>query len=216
MYLRAYYINVMTWAIEQARTNARSHDSALLLFPPGSIAAASRRERWLALVCLHVAPLVGLFVSITKRQRRRKKDTLFRKQASFRMQRISSLNEGEAGRQASANLKKPFAAFRLSQCTGINRYLLSLVIYLHQGVQVSRRWCRFGFFSPILKLFWGTGHILSREKFTYSWSPICTLISLVAFFNWQAIISKRLFIWYVSLDSFITGTLWCTPQKTCI
>jgi len=31
--------------------------------------------------------------------------TLFRKQASFRMQRISSLNEGEAGRQASENLE---------------------------------------------------------------------------------------------------------------
>jgi hypothetical protein len=31
--------------------------------------------------------------------------TLFRKQANFRMQRISSLNEGEAGRQVNENLE---------------------------------------------------------------------------------------------------------------
>ncbi len=31
--------------------------------------------------------------------------TLFRKQANFRMQRISSLKEGEAGRQAIENLE---------------------------------------------------------------------------------------------------------------
>lgn len=53
-------------ASEHARTHARTI-AHTLCFLPVSIAAAVRRERWLALVCLHVAPLVGLFVSSTRR-----------------------------------------------------------------------------------------------------------------------------------------------------
>lgn len=94
------------------------------------------------------------------------------------MRRIGSLNEGEAGRQASENFRSRFAAFRLSQCTGINRYLLSLVmIPTSRSASFKALMSLWFFFFSDFESFSGTGHILSRENFTYSWSPICTLIS---------------------------------------
>ncbi len=80
---------------ERASTHERTHPRTMphsFFFPPVSIAAALRRERWLALVCM--SPHSWACLLVAPGRKRGEERTLFRKQANFRLQRISSLNEG--------------------------------------------------------------------------------------------------------------------------